>query len=121
MAAKGTKRNPAGIRFFNCVWNTGEKYQNTTEHAYSRRHMSDKIRVTKEVSYTNDDGSAWELVKIQEIETPMIEIAWLLDLFTTAGKKADRIAHAEQAAYIIRLIESCAARVLFEDGRVVER
>lgn len=121
MAAKGTKRNPAGIRFFNCVWNTGTTYQNTTEHAYSRRHMSDKIRVTKEIGYQNEDGSAWELVKIQEIETPMIEIEWLLNLFTTAGKKADRVAHAEQAAYVIRLIEACAARVLFEDGRAIER
>lgn len=121
MAAKGTKRTPAGIRFFNCVWNTGAKYQNTTEYGNSRRHLSDKIRVTKEINYQNDDGSAWELVKIQEIETPMIEIEWLLNLFTTAGKKADRAAHAEQAAYIIRLIETCAARVLFEDGRTIER
>lgn len=121
MSAKGSKRAPVGIRFFNCVWDTGGKYQNTTEYANSRRHMSDKIRVTKEVCYTNDDGSVWELVKIQEIETPLIEIDWLLNLFTTAGKKADRIAHAEQVAYIMRLIESCAARVLLEDGRTIER
>lgn len=121
MAAKGTKRTPAGIRFFNCVWNTGSSYQNTTEYAYSRRHISDKIKVTKEVQYFTDQNEPWELVKIQEIETPMIEIEWLLNLFTTAGKKNDRVAHAEQAAYILRLVEVCAARVLLEDGRTIER
>lgn len=83
--------------------------------------MNDKIKITKEVSYFNEDGTPWELVKIQDIETPMIEVEWLMRLFTTAGNRKDRVSHAEQAAYILRLVEACAARILFEDGRVIER
>lgn len=110
-----------GIRFYRCVWDTGSGYQDTTEAAYSRRHLADKIRVIKNLDYQNSDGSRWKLLKIQEFETPMIELEWLLNLFTSAGNKKEREAHRDQAAYIIRLIEAYAARVLLEDGTVIER
>lgn len=110
-----------GIRFFNVVWETPMgAYENTTESAHSRRYLADQIR-KKDVAYFDDFGTEWKLIKIQEIETPVIEIEWLLNLFTTSGKKSDRESHKEQAAYVLRLVENCAARVILENGDIVER
>ena len=110
----------AGIRFYNVIWNKGSGFTNTVEAAHSMRYLKDQIK-KKDVAYFNDDGTSWEMVKVQEIETPMIEIAWLLDLFTTSGNKKVREAHKEQAAYVLRLVETCAARVALEDGNFIER
>lgn len=110
-----------GIRFYNVVWSKPDgSFQNTTEAARTRRHMGDQIRAGA-VSYQDDDGRRWQPIKIQEIETPMIDITWLLDLFTRGGTKAEREAHREQAAYVLRLVETFAARVALVDGTTIER
>lgn len=109
-----------GIRFYNVVWETGSGYTNTTEGALSFRNMKDILK-RGEVEYYNEDGSAWNVVKVQEIETPMIEIEWLLDLFTKSGTAKSREAHRDQAAYVLRLVERCAARVKLENGDFIER
>lgn len=110
----------AGIRFYNVVWNIGSGFTSTTEASHSRRYLSNQIK-KGDLRYFDDSGRAWEMVKIQEIETPVIEIAWLLNLFTTAGNKRERELHKAQAAYVLRLVESCAARVALEDGNFIER
>lgn len=112
-----------GIRFYNVVWsfNNGNSYKNTTEYAYTRRHLTDRIR-RGEIAYYSEDGEEWKVLKIQAIETPMIEISWLLKCFTEYGNKKEREAHREQAAYVLRLVESLAARVMMEDGETfIER
>lgn len=112
-----------GIRFYNVVWSlkNGRMFKNTTEYAYTRRHLSDKIR-RGEIEYYEEDGEKWKLLKIQAIETPMIEIEWLLKCFTGAVNKKEREAHREQTAYVLQLVESLAARVMLEDGEtVIER
>lgn len=110
----------AGIRFYNVIWNTGDSFTSTTEASHRRRYLSNQIK-KGELQYFDESGTPWEMVKIQEIETPVIEIKWLLDLFTSAGNKKERELHREQAAYVLRLVESCAARVALEDGNFIER
>lgn len=110
----------SGIKFYNVIWNTGNGFTGTTEAAHSRRYLTDQIK-RKDLQYFNDDSTQWTMVKIQEIETPMIDLKWLLDLFTTSGNKKERELHREQAAYILRLVEHCAARVELEDGNFIER
>lgn len=102
-----------GIRFYKCLWSTCAGYRETIEAAHHRRYLVNQIK-KGELKYVNKDGSAWELEKIQETETPMIEIDWLLDCFTTGSTKKEREAHKDQAAYVIRLVEKCAARVAME-------
>lgn len=110
-----------GIKFFKVIWQGPDGgFDESTEAAHSRRYLVDQIR-KGDVQYTDDHERSWRMIKIQECETPLIEIEWLTNLFITGGKKSDRDAHAEQAAYITRLVETCAARVMFEDGRVIER
>ena len=110
----------AGIRFYNVIWNTGNGFTNTTEAAHSRRYLFNQIK-KNDLQYFSESGQPWEMVKIQEIETPVIEIAWLLDLFTTSGNKKSREEHKHQAAYVLRLVEKCAARVALENGDFIER
>ena len=110
----------AGIRFYNVIWNTWHGFSSTTEASHSRRYLSNQIK-RGDLQYFDESGRPWEMVKIQEIETPVVEIKWLLDLFTTAGNKRDRELHKEQAAYVLRLVEKCAARVALENGDFIER
>lgn len=110
----------AGIRFYNVIWDTGNGFSNTTEAAHSRRYLFNQIK-KNDLQYFSESGQPWEMVKIQEIETPIIEIAWLLDLFTAYGNKKIREEHRHQAAYVLRLVEKCAARVALEDGSFIER
>lgn len=105
-----------GIRFYNVVWDMQNgSYENSIEYAHSVRYLKDQIR-RKEISH--GEG---HVLKVQEIETPMIEIEWLLKLFTELGNKKERESHADQAAYVLRLVENCAARVMLETGEVIER
>lgn len=115
-----------GMRFYNIVWQHSEKgFAQSTECTNNRRNLVNQIK-SGEVSFDFSDDpeqpQPGTVLKIQEIETPMIEMEWLLKLFTTSGNKQEREAHREQAAYILRLVEKCAARVLLEDGEtVIER
>ena len=63
----------AGIRFYNVIWNTGNGFTNTTEAAHSRRYLFNQIK-KNDLQYFSESGKPWEMVKIQEIETPVIEI-----------------------------------------------
>lgn len=115
-----------GIRFYNVVWQHPEKgFAQSLEAAHNRRYLRNQINageIVYDFSSDPEQPQMGSMLKIQEIETPMIEMEWLLKIFTTAGTKQEREAHREQAAYIIRLIEKCAARVLLEDGEtVIER
>lgn len=110
----------AGIRFYNVIWDKGNGFANTIEASHSMRYLKDQIKKNY-IEYFNNDCTRWTMVKVQEIETPMVEIEWLLDLFTTSGNKKTREVHKEQAAYVLRLVESCAARVVLEDGSFIER
>lgn len=110
-----------GIRFYNVVWSKPDgSFTNTTEAAHTRRYLSDQLK-SGTIAYFDESGRAWSVVKIQEMETPMIEITWLLDLFTKGLTKKEREAHMEQAAYVLRLVESMAARVQLENGDFIER
>ena len=110
-----------GIRFYRVVWDCGNNHiEQTTESAHSRRYLSDQLK-RGEIAYYSESGDKWQPLKIQEIETPMIEIEWLLKLFTESGNKKEREAHREQAAYVLRLVEQCAARVALENGDFIER
>lgn len=110
-----------GIRFYKCLWSTAAGYRETIEASHMRRYLFNQIK-KGEIAYYNEDGSSWELEKIQETETPMIEIDWLLECFTTGSNKREREAHKDQAAYVIRLVEKCAARVAMEGKEeIIER
>ena len=111
-----------GIRFYKCLWSADAGYRETIEAAHNRRYLVNQIK-KGELRYENEtDGSAWEIEKIQETETPMIEIDWLLECFTTGSTKKEREAHKDQAAYVIRLVEKCAARVAMEGKEeIIER
>ena len=110
-----------GVRFYSVIWDCGNgKIERTTEAAHNRRYLVNQIK-KKEIMYYNNDSSEWSMIKIQEIKTPMIEIEWLLNLFTLYGNKKEREAHREQAAYVLRLVENCAARVALENGDFIER
>lgn len=114
----------SGIRFYRVIWYTpsGEQgYHETIEAANNRRHVSNLIKDGKIIRKFAGCDEIAQPVKIQEIETPVIELEWLLKLFEKSGTKADREAHREQAAYILRLVEACAVRVLKEDGTLIER
>lgn len=110
-----------GIRFFRCIWESSVGVMDTTEAAYSRRALSDRIKAGQIEYYCQDIQEKYSLLKIQEYETPMIELEWLLKLFTTAGNEKEREAHREQAAYVLRLVELTAARVHLENGDYIER
>lgn len=110
-----------GIRFFRCIWESSEGVMDTTEAAYSRRALSDRIKAGQIEYIHHDTQEKYNLLKIQEYETPMIELEWLLKLFTTAGNAKEREAHKEQAAYVLRLVELTAARVHLENGDFIER
>ncbi len=110
-----------GIRFFRCIWESSDGVMDTTEAAYSRRALSDRIKAGQIEYYHQDSQEKYSLLKIQEYETPMIELEWLLKLFTTAGNAKEREAHREQAAYVLRLVELTAARVHLENGDYIER
>lgn len=108
------------IKFYNVVWDTKTgQYKNTTEASHNRRYLTDMIR-KGEIKY-DTNGTQWAMLKIQELETPMIDMNFIIDLFTTGSTKKNREACKDQAAYVIRLIEACALRVTLEDGRVIER
>lgn len=111
-----------GIRFYKCLWSIPEGgYRETIEAAHNRRYLVNQIK-KGELQYENEDGSVWEIEKIQETETPMIEIDWLLECFTTGSTKKEREAHKDQAAYVIRLVEKCAARVAIKGKEeIIER
>lgn len=110
-----------GIRFYKCIWDTANGYRETIEASHNRRYLVNQMR-KGELAYFNEDGSTWAIEKIQETETPMIEIDWLLECFTTGSNKRERETHKDQAAYVIRLVESCAARVMLEGKEVfIER
>lgn len=108
------------VRFFQVVWQTGIGFTQTTEAAPHRRYLVNQIK-GGEVAYYDEDGKSWSLVKIQELETPMIEEAWFIDLFTTGSTKKEREAHREQMQYVLRMITACAARVALANGDFIER
>ena len=111
-----------GIKFYRCVWETpGGRYENTTEAAHSRRYLMDSIKKGIIQYYSIDCETPWELLKVQEMETPLIDMMFLDDLFRTGSTKKIREASAEQADYVKRLVKACAARVLLENGDIIER
>lgn len=111
-----------GIRFFAVTW--GQKVDLasgqhsidiTVEAAHSRRYLSDLIKQGKIA-----DGRK-KYIRIQEIETPMIELEYFHKLMNGKASKTEREQHKAQHAYVIQLIRSCAARMMDEEGKVFER
>ena len=111
-----------GIRFFAVTWkqeidlvqNT-HKIDTTIEAAHSRRYLADLIKQGK------INGGKTKYVRIQEIEMPMIELNYYHKLLQGKATKAERAAHRLSDAYVLQLIRSCAARVMDEEGQVIER
>lgn len=113
-----------GIRFYKVIWYTPtgkQGYHETIEPATSRRNLSNKIARGDLIYKFDGCEEIAQPIKIQEIETPVIEVSWLLNMFSTGGTKAEREAHRQQAAYVLHLVETCAARVMKEDGTIIER
>lgn len=111
-----------GIRFYNVVWTTPtEGLHQTIEAETTRKRLQNKIREGRIEYFFGERQEKGTVVKVQDIETPMIEIEWLLKLFTTAGTKEERETHRDQAAYVLRLVEMFAARVHLENGDYIER
>ncbi len=109
-----------GVRFYNVIWETEHNgFHQTVEAETSRRRLHTKIK-NGEIEYFFGSGQErGQVLKIQEMETPLIELSWLLECFTTGGTKESREEHKQQAAYVLRLVEHCAARVISEDGETV--
>lgn len=113
-----------GIRLFSVVWSMGSspsgiQLEQTVEAAHSRRFLYDQIRAGEV------NNGKQHYVKIQELETPMIDLDFFKNLFsgefTTSPDDQKLIeSHAEQAAYILQLIRCMAVRYS-EAGKVVER
>lgn len=108
----------SGIRFYYVVWSfePPENIETTIEAAHSKRYLVDQIK--KGLIH---DGRT-KYYKIQEIETPLIELDYYDRLFSgdKIGSK-EREAHRQQDAYIMELIKSCAARYTDNMGVTVER
>lgn len=107
-----------GIRFYYVVWSfePPENIETTIEAAHSKRYLVDQIK--KGLIH---DGRT-KYYKIQEIETPLIELDYYSRLM--AGDKItakEREAHRQQDAYVLELIKSCAARYTDNKGVTVER
>lgn len=109
-----------GIKFYRVIWDCDGTYVDSIEASHNRRYLAGSIK-KNDVNYFNKSGVQGKMVKIQEIETPLVEIEWLLKLFTEAGNKKSRNSHRDQAAYVLRLVETCAARVILETGEIIER
>lgn len=111
-----------GIRFYKVIWQSGGSYHETVEIATCRRNLNNAIK-RGDIKYLVEGAAeASKIVKIQEMETPMIDMQFLIELFTTGSTKKNREAHKDQTAYVLRLVENCAARVMIEDGKtVIER
>ena len=106
-----------GIRFYTVVWGidleTG-KAEITTEASHSRRYLADQIRAGKIA------GGRTHYIKIQEIETPMIDMSFIRRVFTGIAKKKEIEAGWDQLTYILQMVDHFAARVTSETGEVRE-
>lgn len=112
-----------GIHFYSVIWQSGSGAIDTTiEAATSRRWLVDHIR-TGDVKH--EDAPEAKPIKIQQIETPVIDFDWLVKTFETGCDKKARKEHAQEAAYVLHLVEKMAARVLYRDevgeGEISER
>ena len=113
-----------GIHFYNVIWQSDSGLiDSTIEAGTSRRWLVDHIR-TGDVKAPEDMKGA-KMLKVMEFETPVIDFAWLTKTFETGGTKQERKEHATEAAYVLRLVEKLAARVLYreegDDGKLHER
>ena len=108
----------SGIRFYRIVWSMdieNGQMDVTTEAASSRRLLYDQIKAGKIANGRK------KYVKIQEAETPMIDMIYITKLLSGQCNKKEREALKDQSKYVLDLIRCCAARVLLEDGTVIER
>lgn len=104
-----------GIHFYKVLWRLPSgAYDETTEAATSRRWLTDHIRM-KDVFHPNGDGAA--VIKIQKVETPVIDFDYVVKAFETGCTKLERKEHAQEAAYVLNLIEKLAARVKYRKER----
>lgn len=113
-----------GIHFYSVIWQSKSgAIDSSIEAATSRRWLVDHIR-TGDVKPPEDMGDA-KMLKVQEFETPVIDFDWLVKTFETGCDKKARKEHAQEAAYVMRLVEKLAARVLYRDevgeGEIAER
>lgn len=107
-----------GLRFYVVVWEMDIKNGtmiSTIEAAHSRRYLVDQIKRGE----INDGRTRY--FKIQEIETPMVEMEYLQEVFSGRASKKDREAHRDQNTYVLELVRQAAARVIMEGGEVIER
>lgn len=107
-----------GLRLYVVVWEMDIKagtMVSTIEAAHSRRYLVDQIKAG------NVNEGRKRYFKIQEIETPMIEMEYLQNVFNGLSNKKDREAHKDQNAYVLELVRQVAARVMMENGEVMER
>ena len=107
-----------GLRLYVVVWQmdiTNGTMITTIEAAHSRRYLVDQIK-RGEIA----EGRR-RYVKIQEIETPLIEMEYLQNVFGGMTSKKDREAHKAQNAYVLELVRQAAARVMMDGGEVIER
>ena len=107
-----------GLRFYVVVWQmdiTNGTMTTTIEAAHSRRYLVDQIKRGE----INEGRRRY--VKIQEIETPLIEMEYLQNLFSGLTSKKDSKAHKAQNVYVLELVRQAAARVMLENGEVIER
>ena len=113
-----------GIHFYNVIWQSKSGLiDSSIEAATSRRWLVDHIR-TGDVTPPENMSDA-KMLKVQEFETPVIDFDWLVKTFETGTTKQERKEHANEAAYVLRLVEKLAARVLYRDeedsGKWAER
>lgn len=105
-----------GIHFFRCVWRDADgKYFESTEAGTSKRWLYDQIKYRKGGVKPSGD-----LVKIQPIETPIVNLDWLVKMFETGCNKKEREENREAACYVLHLVEILGARVE-KDGVLTER
>ena len=107
-----------GIRFYCVVWNMDTNagtIETTIEASHSRRYLADQIK-RGEVN-----GGKKKYIKIQEIETPLIEVEYIKKAFEGKTTKKERDAHQAQTEYVLQLILSHAARLMLPEGTVIER
>ena len=111
-----------GIRFFAVTWSQSvdlaagnHTVETTIEAAHSRRYLADLIKQGK------INGGKKKYVRIQEIETPLIEMEYYYKLMQGKTSAKEREAHRQSDAYVLQLIRSCAARYMDEEGAVIER
>lgn len=108
----------SGIRFYRIVWSMdidNGQMEVTTEAASSRRLLYDQIKAGKIANGRK------KYVKIQEAETPLIDVEQIGKLLRGKCNKKEREALKDQSRYVLDLIRCCAARVMLEDGEVIER